>query len=281
MGKIGLVAMKTSARLACLPAIAVVLLVYSGVPAVPAAEADRVQARFEIYSFAGFHVLTNRTTIEETADRYAIETDLDTRGLASVFVDLTSRSKVQGALSGGTPRPEAYRANVLRNGVDRRYQVDYRRDGTVANIWPTPSFGLSLISGVERMRATVDQLTAYFLVERQLSRGGSCGAVVPVFDGSGLYNLRFTDLKTDTLKADSQQNFSGPAQVCEVVREDIAANADRGDGTYKRGRIWYGRVAPGARVEPVRLEYDTIFGVVRGYLAEWRGRGVDLRLMAE
>src|SRR5260370_21684984 len=45
---------------------------------IKAAEADRVDARFEIFGFAGLHVLTNRTTVDETADRYAISMDLDT-----------------------------------------------------------------------------------------------------------------------------------------------------------------------------------------------------------
>src|SRR5215470_7740478 len=44
-----------------------------------AAEGDRVDARFEIYGFAGFHVLTNRTSVLEIGERYAIATDLDTR----------------------------------------------------------------------------------------------------------------------------------------------------------------------------------------------------------
>jgi len=32
---------------------------------------------------------------------------------------------------------------------------------------------------------------------------------------------------------------------------------------------------------PVRMEYDTAFGVVKGYLGELRGPGVNLRLMKE
>jgi hypothetical protein len=44
-----------------------------------AAEGDRVDARFEIYGFAGFHVLTNRTSVQEIGERYAIAMDLDTR----------------------------------------------------------------------------------------------------------------------------------------------------------------------------------------------------------
>ena len=73
----------------------------------------------------------------------------------------------------------------------------------------------------QQIRGTVDQLTAYFIVERQLAQRGTCALVIPVFDGSGLYNLRFTDVKRETLSADGYQNFAGPTQVCEVTREDI------------------------------------------------------------
>ena len=58
------------------------------------AEVDPVELRIEVYGFAGFHVLTNRTRVAASGDRYTIATDLDTRGIASVFVDLTSHSEV-------------------------------------------------------------------------------------------------------------------------------------------------------------------------------------------
>src|SRR5712691_8786571 len=104
-----------------------------------AAEAERVEARFEIFGFAGLHLLTNRTTVQERGDRYAIATDLDTRGLASVFVDLTSHSEVHGKLARDAPLPDVYRADVRRNGDDRHYGVDYRGDGAVINVPTAPS----------------------------------------------------------------------------------------------------------------------------------------------
>src|ERR1700741_4820575 len=104
-----------------------------GVLDAQAAEGDRVDARFEIYGFAGFHVLTNRTSVQEIGDRYAIAMNLDTRGLASVFVDLTSHSEVHGETARNAAQPEAYRSDVRRNGVERHYTLDYRRDGTVTN----------------------------------------------------------------------------------------------------------------------------------------------------
>jgi hypothetical protein len=268
-------------RLAHLAAIALALLFAPAALKAPAGEIDRIEARFEIYGFAGFHVLTNRTTIQEIGDRYAIAMDLDTRGIASVFVDLTSHSEVHGETARNAVQPEAYRSDVRRNGVERHYTLDYRRDGTVTNASAPPEAGRPFLMAAEQIRGTVDQLTAYFEVERQIARGGNCSIVIPVFDGAGFYNLHFTDLKQEMLSPDRYQTFSGPAQVCQVVREDVVVNPDHNEDTYKTGRIWYSQVMAGGRVMPVRMEYDTAFGAVKGYLAEFRGRGAKLNLVAK
>src|SRR6266436_8049198 len=246
-----------------------------------AAEPERVEARFEIFGFAGLHLLTNRTTVQESGGRYAIATDLDTRGLASVFVNLTSHSEVHGRLTADTPHPDAYRADVRRNGTDRHYRLDCRGDGTVTNAPAQPSTDRPLLVGPEQIRGTVDQMAAYFILERQLAHSGTCALVVPVFDGSGLYNLRSTDVGRETLSADGYQAFASPAQVCEVVREDIQVSRNQSEDTYRRGKIWYARVLAGGQMVPVRMEYDTPFGVVKGYLAELHGRGVNLHLIEE
>jgi len=270
------------ARSAVLSTIAAAaLLVATGATAVPAAKVDRVEARFEVFGFAGFHVLTNRTTIEEEGGQYGIAMDLDTRGLARIFVDLTSHLEVRGGLDRDTPRPQAYRSDVRRNGVDRHYRLDYGGNGAVINASAPPSSGRPLLVAEEQIRGTVDQLTAYFLLERQLSDRGTCALVVRVFDGSGLYNLRFTNFKQETLSVDGYQNFAGPSQICDVAREDLVINPDRNEDTYQRGKIWYARVIAGDRMVPVRMEYHTAFGIVKAYLAELRGPGVDVRLMRE
>src|SRR5271166_376177 len=267
-------------RFAVLPAITAALLVIGAFKA-SAGEADRVDARFEVFGIASLHVLTTRTTVEEAADRYAIAADLDTRGLASVFVDLTSHSEVHGRLTKDAPYPFDYRADMRRNGTDRHYGLDYRGDGAVINVSAPPSPERPLLVGAQQIQGTVDQLTAFFIVERQIAQRGACAVVIPVFDGSGLYNLRFTDVKRETLSADGYQNFTGPTQVCEVIREDVQINPDRNEDTYRRGKVWYARVMAGDRMVPVRMEFDTAFGGVKGYLAELRGRGVDLHLMGK
>jgi hypothetical protein len=266
---------------AALPAIVAALLIIGACKA-SAGEADRVDARFEVFGIAGLHVLTTRTNVEEAADRYAIAADLDTRGLASVFVDLTSHSEVHGRLARDAPYPFDYHADMRRNGTDRHYGIDYRGDGAVTNVSAPPSPGRPLfVVAEQQIRGTVDQLTAYFIVERQLAQRGTCTMTVPVFDGSGLYNLRFTDLKEEMLSADGYQNFAGSSKVCEVVRQDLMVNPDRNEDTYRRGKIWYARVIAGDRMVPVRMEFETAFGSVTAYLAELSGPGVHLHLTRE
>jgi hypothetical protein len=238
---------------------------------------DRVDLRYEVFGFAGLHLLTTQTSAELTPTGYAIAVNLSTQGIASAFVDLHSHSEVYGTLQRQTPRPEAYRAEVWRNGTGRDYGLKYLADGDVINTQGRPTAEPVNIDPVQ-LRGTVDQLTAYFLVERQLARTGSCGAVIPVYDGSELYRMRFKDVKDETLTADGHQNFTGTTRLCEIVRDMIVANPDRKEGTYDRGRLWYARLLPDGRMLPVRMEYETSFGEVSAYLADINGLGVRLTL---
>src|SRR5215469_2355171 len=161
-------------RFTILPVVALSFLGAIVALAAPAQEADPLELRIEIYGFAGFHVLTNRTKVATSGDRYTIATDLDTRGIAAVFVDLNSHSEVHGKLVSDAVRPDAYHGDVMRNGSDRHYRIDYHADGTVASDQTPPSPALHSSAAIDQMRGTVDQLTAFFVLERQLAQRGSC-----------------------------------------------------------------------------------------------------------
>jgi hypothetical protein len=268
-----------SARFTVVAAIAATVLVAIAALAAPAQEADPVELRIEVYGFAGFHVLTNRTRVTASGDRYTIATDLDTRGIATIFVDLTSHSEVHGRLVKDTVQPAGYHAEVRRNGTDRNYRIDYRADGSVASDQTPPVAALQSAAAADGMRGTVDQLTAFYLLERQLAQRGTCALVVPVFDGLSRYDLRFSNAQSETLSAEGRQRFSGPTQACNVKREDVAGfPTDQASGTYKQGKIWYARLG-GKQMVPVRMEFDTEFGSVQGYLGALRGAGLDLRFI--
>jgi hypothetical protein len=262
---------------AFLAAIVTTVLASLAAVAAPARASDAIELRIEVYGFAGFHVLTNRTRLFASADRYTIATDLDTRGIASVFVDLTSHSEVHGKLVRNMVQPAGYQAEVRRNGTDSYYRIDYRADGSVASDQSPPVAALQSAAATDQLRGTVDQLTAFYILERQLAQRGDCALAVPVFDGLSRYNLRFTDAGSEMLVPEGRQHFTGSTHACNVKREDVEGfPATQAGGTYKRGKIWYARVGAN-QMAPVRMEFDTEFGAVQGYLGLLRGGGLDLR----
>lgn len=258
--------------------IAGLLLLLGGAPAGPAPQPDRVALRYEVFGPLGLHVLTSRTEIDEVGDRYAIASELATRGVVGIFFDLTGHAEVHGRLTTATAQPEAFREVRRRSGVERRNRVDYAADGTVTGGSTPPSPEPVAAAAA---RGTVDNLTAYFLVERRLARDGHCALSVAVFDGRHRFDLSFADAGREVLAPEAGQQFSGATIACRLVRREIAgfaSESERGEGV-RRGIIWYTQLMPGDLMVPVRMELETEIGAVTAYLAELHGRGVDLKLM--
>lgn len=254
------------------------VLVALGLLAAPARAADPITLRFEVYGLAGLHVLSLNSNIDEGGNRYAINVDYATTGVAGFFVDVKTRAQVRGRLTQTAAQPEAYRKDTRRNGEDRHTKVDYLPDGTVVGgstpAWPVP---IPASAG----RGTVDNLTAYFLLERQLARTGSCALAVPVFDGRYRYDLHFSDAGTKKLPTAGGQRFEGTTTACRMARRNISTGSDsEQDEGAQQGTIWYAKLIPGGDLMiPVRMELETQIGGVTAYLAELRGRGVALKLM--
>ncbi len=264
---------------ACLcPAALDSILCLLGLAPAPAAEVDRVEMRIEMYATAGLHVATNHTVVDEAADRYVITTDVESRGIGAVFIDLTSHSEVRGRLTGNSPRPQAYLGEVHRNGAIDRSRVTYGADGVVT-AEATPPVVTHTPATPPLMRGTIDQLTAFFMIERQLANRGSCALVVPVFDGRRRYDLHFSDMAPGTSRPPAGHAFTGPMQVCHMRREAIAGFRDDGgrtEGAYE-GTLWFAPLVRGDMAIPVQMEFSTEFGTVTGRLAEVQGRGVHLQ----
>jgi hypothetical protein len=262
---------------ALLPIGALVLLAGAALAqALP--QGDRILMRFEVFGFADLHVVTNQTEIDEVGEHYKIVSDLATRGVTGIVVALAEHNEVRGRLTPDSALPEAFRSDIRRNGVDRHDRVDYRGDGSVDGAASPPP--VTLVAPAQ-MRGTVDDLTAYFQLERHLARGGDCTLVVAVYDGRLRYDLHYTDRGEQILSRAGGQRFAGAARACHMKRVEIAGfptDPKVSEGAQE-GTIWYARLMPGDLFLPVRMELETEIGSVTAYLAELHGRGVDLKLM--
>jgi Protein of unknown function (DUF3108) len=247
-----------------------------GLLAAPAVAADRISARVEVYGLMGLHVLTLHTQLEEAADRYAITVDYATTGVAGLVVDQSTRSQTRGRVTPVYAQPDSFRSDTRRNGDERHNRVDYRPDGSLdANSTPPPPDPIT----PEAARGTVDNLTAYFRLERQLIAKKTCAMTVPVFDGRHRYDLVFEDAGQEVLSPDGGQKWEGNAIACRMTRNIRGIpDGEEGEGA-RRGTIWYAPLLPGDVMVPVRMQLKTQIGTVDAYLAEVHGRGVDLQLM--
>jgi hypothetical protein len=260
-----------------LPPIGGLLLAISAALAAPPAGTDTMSLRVEVYGFARIHVLTLRSRIEETGNRYAIFTDYATAGIAGWVVNLATHVQVEGRLSGALAEPERFRKDTRRNGVEHHDRIDYHSDGSVdGDANPPPPNPVPAAAA----RGTVDNLTAYFLLERQLARTGSCALAVKIFDGAYRYDLVFADAGPNVSPPEGAQRFSSTPIACQMTRRFPPGFPEpEQDEGAKEGTIWYARLLPGDVMVPVQMRLDTQLGVVEGFLAELHGRGVDLNLM--
>jgi Protein of unknown function (DUF3108) len=268
-------------RLLGLPAACAGVFLLSAALHPAAAAADVVKMAFEGFGSAGLHLLTTHTVIEETPAWYQIEGDFATAGLGALFVNAWNRSLTQGREVAGAPRPISFDSETDRDGAVQHLHVVYRADGVPNGIaTPPPKEPVTPINFTQ-LPGTVDNLTAYFLLERQVARGGGCDLKVPVFDGMHRYDLQFSDAGRHVLSQAKGQNFAGPAQACHMVRHEIGGfyiDKNREEGA-SAGTIWYAHLMPGDLAVPVRMSMQTEIGNVALYLSKLQGRGVDLRLM--
>jgi hypothetical protein len=246
-----------------------------------ASHPQHLKYRVEVYGPAGLHVATTRTEIDLTGDAYAIKSGIETRGLAGWFVSMKSTAEAKGRLTADSAQPESFRADTERNGVEHRDKVSYAADGAVSGSSTPPSNEAMKPVAPTQTRGTVDNLTAYLVLERQLGKGGKCDLTVPVFDGRQRYDLKFTDGGQQKLSPKGGQNFAGLTTACHMKRVEIAgfpAKAEDSEGA-RSGTLWYARLVPGNLVQGIRMEMETEAGQISAYLAEVQANGADLKLM--
>ena len=242
----------------------------------PASAAERLYARVELYGPLGIHVLTLRTTLEQTGERYSAVVDYATIGLAGILFEQKTHAAATGRLARATAYPDTFRNDTVRNGIARRSRVDYRPDGAVEGGSTPPT---RTVVPPELMRGTVDNITAYLRLERQLAETGKCGMTVPVFDGRHRYDLVFADAGKQELSREGGQKFAGSTIACRMTRHNRVVEPAEQDEGAAQGTFWYATLIPGEVPVPVRMRLQTPLGSVDGYLAEFQGPGVNLRLL--
>jgi hypothetical protein len=245
-------------------------------PIAAASAADRIALKIDVIGPLGMRVLEMHSLLEENPGQYAVSVDYATTGLAGMVIDQKTYAVAHGQLLPGSAVPASFRNQTRRNGVERNSQVSYAADGSVQGSSSPPPAN---VVAPEAARGTVDNLSAYLRLERQLATKGSCALTVPVFDGRGRYDLVFTDGGRQTLSPEAGQNFEGVATACKMTRYNRQVEEAEKDEGAQSGTIWYARLIPGSDMMfPVRMKLATSIGTVDAYLAELQSSKANLKL---
>jgi hypothetical protein len=245
-------------------------------PLAAASATDRIALKFDVIGPLGMRVLEMHSLLEENPGRYAVSVDYATTGLAGLVIDQRTYAVAHGRLLPGSASPVSFRNQTRRNGVERNSQVSYSADGSVRGISTPPP---QTVVAPEAARGTVDNLSAYLRLERQLATKGTCTMTVAVFDGRHRYDLVFTDGGRQELTPQGGQNFEGVATACKMVRYNRSVDEAEKDEGAQSGTIWYARLISGSDMMfPVRMKLSTSIGDVDAYLAELQSNSANLKL---
>ena len=228
-----------------------------------------VGLEYDIY-FGGFEVLKLDVALAFEGDRYELEAALETRGMAELMFSWSLRTNASGKLDGARVRPVwAYSENVSR-GEKRWTSLRFGDQGpkVVGSSSKRESPGVP----PDDLRDAVDVASAILLLSRSVQSGQECDTKVPAFDGKRRFDFVVARLGEEKLVRSRYSAFSGTALLCRVAMEMLHGRKRERDygGFGSQGRvatIWIAPVFEDVPPMPVRLEYDTRWGMVIAHLS--------------
>jgi hypothetical protein len=262
--------MMLSARARLLALAAMLLLLATPLRADPLA--GPIELQYDVYG-GGLRLLSVGLTLEQGAGRYRLTGSFRTRGLADLFLGMTTRVETEGVIVDGVPRPTRLVSNGTVRGRARHLSIEFhaQQEPLTEIDPPDPEKRTPIPPG--QLLGAVDTLTGLLQLSRGLAAGGDCARRVPVFDGRRRFDLVLSDLGTGEMKRSGYSFYEGTARVCRVRQERIGGFVLHDTDTKNRaeeGKAWIASVLPDTLPVPVRIEFDSGWGRSILHLVEIR-----------
>ena len=212
---------RSAVRRAGIAACSAGLMLAAGALQPAGADTAPVAADYNVYA-GGLHVLTSVLEIRLDDERYNARLDAELVGAPGWFVDWWAVVESGGQIDGDDLDPMQYSAERTRRGETQKTLLDFARDGEVdVTFDPERSDSVGLVSP-ELMAESLDPLSGLISIINNVTDGGTCEAIVPVFDGRRRYDLVFSDLGLDDLQPSRRSGFAGEARRCRMKLEPVA-----------------------------------------------------------
>lgn len=245
-------------RLALLPAVFAGLLA-----AAPAAATDGGPGSTWLFQvdWGPVGLAEVRVRVAEAAGTTRLEGAVETAGLGALLSSFRAETRVTYHADGS----RLYLLDLERRGTTDRLDLLWPAAGEpVARALPEPEEDepLTPIPPGETL-GTVDPAFPVWDLMARLDRGEGCTAQHRVWDGVRRYDIGFADLGAETLPADRDWTYGGPARACRMTFRrvggfpaEVADNAREAD--FSR-TLWLAPLA--GRHVPVRFRAAWPLGV--------------------
>lgn len=242
-----------------------------------------VDLHYAIY-FGGMQVLKLDIGLALDGARYDVKAAMKTRGFVARMFPWSMRANSKGRFDSARVRPqEAYSENTWR-GKKGWVSLSFDDRGPRV-VSAKPERKASEIPPSE-MRDALDVASAILFLSHTAEAGRSCDIKVPVFDGRRRFDFVIDRLGQEEMVRDRYSAFTGTAQTCKVAMEVLHGKKRERDygGFGSEGRtatIWLAPIFEGLAPMPVRIEYDTRWGLIVAHLAHAKVTGAGRQIVLE
>ena len=221
---------------------------------------------------AGLKVFAFHAAADLGGDGYRMQTSYRTSGVLGAFVSGDLHSMAAGSWRPSGPAPLQFQTWGVWRGDPRAVLIDYAGgQPEVRKLLPSIEGERDPVPRADQAN-TIDMLSGFAQLARQMNANGRCEANTKLFDGRRLVTVAVTHAGPEILAADSASMFTGQAVRCDIDSRQIAGFAfDSGRdpaATQTQGSLWFARPMPGAPMVPVRMSLQLqMFGRATMYLA--------------
>lgn len=167
-----------------------------------------------VVSFYGLPVARSSFRSSFGGDRFAMEGELSSAGIARIFDSTTASVTVNGRLAGRNPRPDGYAVSYTTGGKAKRTALSFSggRVSGVVNEPPLKKRGKGWVPVTGRHLTSVTDPVSAVLV-RAANLDEVCRRTVSVFDGELRADLELGTGRPGTVESEA---YSGEAVTCDA-----------------------------------------------------------------
>ncbi len=239
---------------------------------------------YTIY-FGGFEALQLNARLAFEGTRYELKAAMKTQGFVGFMFPWSLRTDASGKVDAARVRP--FRAHSERVWRGKKGWMTLRFDEDGPKVVSSNSKRKRIEIPPDDLRDAVDVASAILLLSHAVQSGQKCDTKVPVFDGKRRFDFVVDRVGEERLVRNRYSAFSGTALLCQVAMEMLHGKKRENDygGFGSQGRnaaIWIAPIFEGVPPIPVRVQYDTRWGMVVAHLtrADFDGDGENRVLTA-